>query len=476
MKTAQSESPRLELGLSAKPLWFSIIAIFAVNWAWMQVLNGGTRIHPNTTNALATHILIVTIGMGLASSAWSTGRVLAVAARILPAMQTPTGLWRTWKKTAMTRLWVEWAVTCAIGTTIFLLSEPDANWTSAMFLYSMALTLGLCASLSRYGVWHWAWSCLIAVSVGTYICLARGESFALLTQVPAAWQVLSICAWPVLAVLLHYYWHSKAPMADDARRIAPIHPWHSAIVFAKRHKAIGIYARRHRKNAGALSWLPFYAMFLMSNDHSYHGWGSQVGLIHLALLVLAIPYVGEMLYCRDLHWRYLLAPNGYGGKHIATHLLMSTATIWGGLMLPLLLVYLLFSWLLLGVLPTTAIASAWHYASYLCEFIFAVCASIALRGFRHWLWIFIAMLCAVVLGCGIALWLASAGLLRPWFAIGPAYIICLVAGSVAAILLANRVWTTRRLLPYIVSTTNYQQSLTCGRWFPWPARRYGEES
>lgn len=475
MKTAQSASPRLELGLSAKPLWFGIIAIFAVAWVWMQVLSGGTRIHPSTTNALATHILIITIGMGLASSAWSAGRVLAVAARILPAMQTPTGLWRTWKKTAMTRLWLEWIITCAIGTTIFLLSEQNSNGTSVVFLYSLALTLGLCASLSRYGVWHWMWYCLIAVSVGTYICLARSESFALLTRVPAAWQVLSISAWPVFAVLLHHYWGSKAPMAEDPRRVAAINPWRSAVAFAKRHKVIGIYASRQRKTAGALSGLPFYAIFLLSNDHSYHGWGSEVGLMHIAALLLAIPYVGEMLYCRDLHWRYLLAPNGYGGKHIATHLLMSTATIWGGLMLPLLLVYLVFSWLLLGVLPTTAISSAWHYASYLCEFIFAVCAGIALRGFKHWLWIFIAILCTVILGCGIAFWLAGTGLLRPWFTIGPAYITCLAAGSVAAILLANRIWTTRRLLPYIVSTTNYDKSPNCGRWFAWPTRRYGEQ-
>ena len=80
----------------------------------------------------------------------------------------------------------------------------------------------------------------------------------------------------------------------------------------------------------------------------------------------------------------------------------------------------------------------------------------------------------------VAGFLVTNGLARigvnPWhnfFVIGPTYLASLAVIAIVAALIANRFWTTQRLLPYIATPAVLEDEAgEGGRWFPWPGRPY----
>ena len=106
-----------------------------------------------------------------------------------------------------------------------------------------------------------------------------------------------------------------------------------------------------------------------------------------------------------------------------------------------------------------------------------MCVGIAMRSVRRVViagFVFaIALMLAGLLASYILLSVFHVSVLSTWFVIGPEYAAILILGIVAMITLSNRIWTSQRLLPYIISGNAKADSIIeGGRWFPWPGRSY----
>jgi hypothetical protein len=70
-----------------------------------------------------------------------------------------------------------------------------------------------------------------------------------------------------------------------------------------------------------------------------------------------------------------------------------------------------------------------------------------------------------------AVWFFNTSVLFDLFEIGPAYVGCLLLAIGIMIWLANRLWTTQKLLPFLVTgAVSRDDALIRGRWLTWLGR------
>jgi hypothetical protein len=211
--------------------------------------------------------------------------------------------------------------------------------------------------------------------------------------------------------------------------------------------------RKYHQQYGFFQILPYLAIMQAYDLGSNRAWGGNIGLMHLLALSFFMAFVCNSLYCRDLHWRSLLAPGGIAKGRMGWHIAASTLTMFASAVLALAGIYMVLAWLIVGISPLSTMKELWQFSSIACEAMFLICLATALRGAKHW-WLavigFYGVFAFAVLGAAFGFQMNAHRLMSPWFHVGPGYIAVLIAGSLISVLAANRLWTTQRLLPFVV--------------------------
>ena len=404
--------------------------------------------------------LIITTGLAIGVSGWSWGRALADGMRVVAALPAPRSLWNAWLQEVVRNVSLRWGLAVLAGT--IALSLDGATWCLSVpaFLYSAILTLSITASLSHHGVWHWAWSTGIALSIGLLIAVSNWHAADLFLQSPAIWQLPVALSWPLLAALLAWFWRGQPPSGVATRSRTQFNLWRSWTGYAKRYTALRPAFQRAQSKSG--QQVPFFAatipviyLFAVRTLGLKAQWGGQAGLLYIGSLVLLAVFASAMLVCKDLHWRRVLAPDGFPRGRVGWHIIASTLTVVTLTVVFLAVCFGALFWSFASngvrVPPADLLIAVAPYRTFPFELVLAVCVGVVIRGTRRPL-ITSSLVVLILLVVGAA----AVGMLGMktvfgLFAIGPSYLIGLQLAIVGAILLANRMWTTQRLLPYIVA-------------------------
>ena len=426
--------------------------------------------------------LIIATGFGMAATGWGCGRSLADGLRVLGAGSMPRALWKSWLRIGLQNVFARWALAVCAGTVALSLNDATWHWSAAAFLFSAILTLSFCTSLAHHGVWHWAWSAGIAACLATAIAVFGWHGLEQLLRLPARWQLSLALCWPLLAAYVAWSWRERPPRGVGRRKRAQWRVAARIAGHANRYTGLDASAWRtqstthQRTGIFAVCALIIY-LCTVRIFYAKTQWGQEAGLVYLGTLILIFISAHAMLVCRDLHWRRLLAPNGFPRGRLGWHIIASTLTAATaaalGLILCCGLVLLFVGPRLIDLDFAFLLRTLQANAALPVEFVLAVCVGTVIRGTRRpkvTAALLLLALAGAVTGAILVLGRKAAlGL----FVIGPGYIACVLVAIAVAVLIANRVWTTQRLLQYVlVGATEANDRVTAGRWFPWPGRPY----
>lgn len=461
-----------EISTSFSDCWTGILGIYRAALFFCNPDSG-------TQTIVKAWIILVAVTLALAGFVW--GKFLANGALVLGATPIPRALWLEWFNGVLLATSKLWALAVISAITLLVVRDVPWAWSAVAALFSIILCVSMIAALSNCGLWHWAWAWAIAIGVMLMFIFVTWSNFERWMSAAYGWYLPLVFLWPALLRYFVQHWREHPPIHIGKGDEKPFNPLRSVLAYFKRYtlldtaKLSGGKDSNHKRSTRFYALIPMIIPSISATSFILQPWGSRAGLPHLIVLGLYALCAINVVLCKDLHWRYLLAPTGFRHGHIGTHLLTSSLTIAGSFILLLMLGGFAVSWSIFGVTPLRTVQIAAPYWIIFLEWIFALSVGIAMRSVRRVViagFVFaLALLLAGLLASYILLFVFHANVLSTWFVIGPEYAAILILGIVAMITLSNRIWTTQRLLPYIISgSTKTNDVFDVGRWFPWPGR------
>ncbi len=333
-------------------------------------------------------------------------------------------------------------------------------------LYSLIMAGTTVLPLAQRGLLPRKWSIVIPLVPSVFLGFAGPRSYDIVAALPLLVQLALAMVWFLLIAWLQYRWKTNPPRQTAAFYEPRQSTWRRIADWYRRFTILSSNRRARQNRYGAFFILPYIFSVEASGFWSNHVWGGSIGPAHLLVLLGILTYMGYFLYCCDLHWRHLLAPGGIASGRMGWHIVRSTLAVYASILLLGLLVYSILVWLIYGLSPLATLADILRNSSIAGEAVFVVCVATALRGSKHW-WLTVISLYGVialaVLAAALALHLDGRTLMSTWFHVGPAYLAMLAAGSLASILVANRLWTTKKLLPLVVQGLS-EEEMPNRRW------------
>jgi hypothetical protein len=438
-----------------------ILAIF-----WMVLLTADSTADVSAgieTWIVGACLLLVVIGQ-------RQSRIITNGARVLRQQRTPQQLWRAWFVTSMTSTMYLWATLVLAGTALLLIAQSSWQWTSAAALLSVTLTLSTVTALSNAGVLRRAWAWIITVGGMVLLLLVTMtigfiEGLNRLTQASFFLQVLLTLTWPLLAYFLAKSWQKESPLARASQGEKFIGVGTHIANYARRYTALrhgvqnrsvdGTVQNSQRTNiflnASLVQGVMFPMVVLQFLASPSSG---DVHPYHLFVLGISPLYFAMGLICKDLHWRQCLAPGGLHLGRLGWPIFLSTVAlqIVG-------LLFWAFIWIVLSraafkvSLPHT-LELAWNYRVFPLELIFATSLASVLRAagagsFRSNFVVFGTYSVTLILLGGLTLWTFGLSKGPALFAVDRYFLGCLLLATAALVLLSNRLWTVKKLQPFL---------------------------
>ena len=398
--------------------------------------------------------------------AWLQGNTLAQflarGAAVLGQRQVPQCLWADWLRVALlqtARIWCVVVLAC-----IVVLSAPASpwRWPTAAALVSLLMLLSLLRTLSSQGLLATAvgWVVgvgLFAVAVGFIATTGLASILDAIAGWPSVLQILLLVGGPAAALGLHSRWVAAAPKATRPfslplaagqwlkRELGRYHALNYLGAWQSRMQAHGAM------RAGSTAPLTSIVLFLNIGPQLHWttgNWGGSLKLWHPLMLMLMVVMYFPNLFCKDLHWRMLLAPGGLHRGRLGFYIVRSTAEQTFSLACVMLLVlWISVTMMFPEVRTPDVLGFLQRFALLPLQLFFAISVATLLRSLPRAGWVMVGLM--VVLVVSVAIYVAYSAEIPPppdWFRVGPGYVALLVVLSGAAIALSNRLWTAQKLI------------------------------
>src|SRR5471030_1817855 len=460
MNTAEPLRIEPELRHTTAKLLLAMLGLY-----WIVLLLADFRSHANIDFDIDVLLLLSCAYLLMLSS--GAGNTLAQAVQILGQRRTPTALWHQWSRLATGVPTRAWAMLCAALTIIALSPASTYHWPAAAALLSLTLSIGMANSLARRGLLPRA--CYIAVDVGAALLVL---TITLLTTPVAAlhrfctlptWLLLMLAAsWPLLSTWLTRMWHNepqryrwpgpnrqcRKPMAALVRQIRRYTPlrW-NAYCQAKEN---GVAAVKKGLLAQTFSGMPIMYLWLLVWAPAQ--WNQTLSKTHLLTLGFLCIFMSASLLIRDLHWRMLLVPGGLYPGRIGLHILVSTLKIHLGC-IAIIATIVLAVVAMTGHSVPAMLEQYLRHGNVILEIVFAASVGLLIRALPKAAWIagstFLALgLLAALFRLPLVIAMLQGRLSEAGhMTAGPAYSSILALATIVCVVLANRMWTPKKLFP-----------------------------
>ncbi|MEI8326444.1 MAG: hypothetical protein WCH44_13985 [Betaproteobacteria bacterium] len=399
--------------------------------------------------------------MLLTIKGWLESSAVASGARVLRQRRTPENLWRAWLRAALGNTMFLWGL-IGIGATLLLaLPTSPWPWSSAAGFFSTLLSLSYIAALSNHGVLHRAWlwviltGCLLlAVWVSVIPGLAHGaDQFS---QSPVILQTLLALSWPMLAYVLVTRWQ-RAPalrvivygnrQGSLWERISAVGLRYTALDNSKLYEARRTLTRRSpfaflRDAIFQFLWIP-----TLASPYLLAPWNSEIGPAHLLVLAFFSASASGALICKGLHWRHLLAPGNWHRGRLGWHIFVTSVALQWAVIAFVVCIWAMGSWAFADVPLSHSLETTWSYRILALEMAAATGFALIIRGLGRlfpviFLFAFVALWCA-------GLWIFGFSHWPTWFEVDADYGAALLIASLASVAVANRLWTVKKLQPFL---------------------------
>ena len=400
----------------------------------------------------------------LAACAWLIAAIGALQVRGLARARDAIGkqvlpqvLWRRWMRACVAETSLIWAFLAIVSGTLLASTAPALPWAFAPALLSLCVCAGTVSMMTFKSMMPARFQLPAKAIVGALLVAGMwlvSPLMAWIASLPLAALAALSMAWPLLGGVLML----------RAGRLMKRHPQPSAPQRGTLLASIDSRLRRYTpldwrngwnwrtapQQAGygtRLGWLLNATMpvLIFSNLLTPVDFlrGPEVGqLVALGLLTLMMT---QALVARDLHWRLLLLPGGWRRGKIASGIFFSTMKIQLLVMVATGLGYVLVQ-RFKGEPVWDALATVARHTPLMWEVGFAVSAALVLRALQRSVLVRGAIATAIG-GAWIHLtWFGGRGEL-PWSGAGMLIMqIAMPAATVVLLYVANRMWTTEKLL------------------------------
>lgn len=444
-----------------KPVWYLLLGTFWLMVIMLRVLtpDWGQRDLEGVALFLVALSCAVMAGFGVRHA-----RSLAEGARVLGQRQVPTAFWRRWQLACVKETSLLWGIALIGVVTLVLPSHRMVNWVTAAALVSASLTASTLWTLARQRLlpswWQWCLAgaslvALLATSLGT---LHVADALEFIDHLPGLLLLPIVASWPLLVAVLMRQWANQPPQAREGTCVSAGTLWESLRAYSRRYTPLqfmlsgtSVTPVRAATLFGPFWSAAFLVLTVVTNPYFFQlKAGDSFGTWQLLALGGLVGYTAMSLVCKDLHWRWLLAPGGLRPGRLGQHIFFSTlAPLFAGI-----LAFVAVAWFLFCALYG---ASTDVFLNYLLRFqllplhlCFAVSVGTCIRGLAHpgrWLaGIFVVWLIYAVGSFSKLAAELGAAKQAGWFTTGPEYVGTLLAASAVAIVLANRLWTVDKLM------------------------------
>lgn len=444
--------------------WASLL-LAMLGLYWVVLLLTDFRSHTNIDKDIDLLLFLSCAYLLMLSR--GAGSTLAQAAQILGQRRAPAALWHEWSKLAMRAPTRAWAMLCAAMTLALLAPAGTHHWPAAAALLSLTLSIGTVNSLARRGLLPRA--CYIAIDIGVVLLVL---AITLLTSPVAAldrfgalptWLLLTFAAsWPLLgAWLMHvcrgepqrYRWpghniQRRQPLMalnGYIRRYAPLR-WNGNC----QNTGNGMASTKKGALVQITSGMPMVYLSLLVWSPAQ--WNQTLSPAHLLSVGFLCIFMSATLIVRDRHWRMLLVPGGLHRGRIGLHILVSTLEIHLGWVVMAAALGLVAAGMT-GYSVPAMLDRYLQHGAVVFEIAFAASVGLLIRALPKTVWLAALLFLALcLLAAAFRLQLVLALLQGRLSGVGhmtagPAYVGILALASIAIAMLANRIWTPKKLFP-----------------------------
>lgn len=404
---------------------------------------------PATSHAGAALHLLQAAAFFMLYLSSSTSTRLAQTAHILAQRRVPDALWKDAVTRQMTGVGINGlALLAALAVCRAVSDERHIAILAGLATLSLAACAGTLFSTLRSGLLprqhnRTAYSVALVASATFF---AYGDvALSALIQWHAAALVLLALSWPVLSVALQRYWRIM-PTLQPPAQMAETSAWTTLVLrytvlqpsFLQDNNLQSSVLGGLRMGTAALGWSLMPPLPL----------GGILTAGHLLAIIPWIPAAMTMVAIRDLHWRTVLAPAASGAPSLALRIYRTSVKLAVFLLLVMMLGQALLDAILgSGMAGILNNMEKWVVFGMQAPLLVAVSVLLcALPHPRRTMWgVFLAAFLALaVTHVGDLYSVPVEGLQA-----GPVYMAGIAVLSGLVMLIANRLWTKNKLLPYL---------------------------
>ena len=410
---------------------------------------------------LVTCLLLLVMGGQLS-------RTIVNGARVLRQQRTPQQLWHGWLRASLMGTTRILGFMALAASAVLLFPQSPWPWSSAAALFSATLSLSTVAALSNAGALHrvWAWGITVGgMLLLSLVAMTTGldEGLNQLSQAPFIVHALMAISWPLLAHFLLEKFQNNPPhsgaspskrstglgarIANYTRRFTPLLP-------SGKNRTLSAQAQHSPSTQLLLTSSQGFLFPLMSLPYMGIPWHGDIHPYHLLGMAFISLYGVNCLICKDLHWRRLLTPGGLYQGRLGYRIFSTTiafqmagALLWvaSGIIIARAALDIPLARSLEVVWSHRAVPLAWMFAVSLVSVLRALGAGST----RATVVVFTTYGLSL-----LALGAASYGVFGlskgpALFQVDGSFVTALLLATFAMVLLSNRLWTVKKLQPYL---------------------------
>lgn len=432
-----------------------LLMVLAVYWSMTLVFGSKAE-----SVGSVIKVWVVAAGLVLAVKGWTLGFAIADGARVFGQLRMPQRLWREWLRATLADSMRAWGILALGGTVLLMLPESPWKWSSAVAMFSAILSLSTIAAWSNYGLVHRAWAWAISAGVALYAMFAAltiglAHGLDIFGQSPSLVQGLLAISWPLLTYVVAIVWLRQSPTAPASFERSRHGLWARISAYARRYTLL-TNAARTRSSAspytGHIGVLLNQAFVfpILALQWLAVPWNGNVGPYHFLILGFLSFVSLQFLACKNLHWRQLLAPGGLHHGRLGWHILGTNLVLQTVGYLIVASLWIAVSWAAFDVSVSHNFETAWKYRLLPVELLLASSATVVLGavGAASVRGIIALAVTLFVLGGGM-LWAFGLSQGPTLFSVGPGYLGGLSIATAVLVVLSNRLWTVKKLLPFL---------------------------
>lgn len=372
---------------------------------------------------------------------------LALTAQTLTQRRVPVALW---KDSVTVRLAATWAngaaLLAALAVSWILGADAHPTLLAGTATLSLAACAGTLFSTMRSGLLHRVSNrtVYVAALVGLVVFFSYGHAgLAALARLPVPALLLAAAGWPAMAVALRRHWRAM-PRLQPAAQTKALPAWAAS---ATRYTFLQPTFRHiDQLQSSVLGGLRAGTASLCFGIMKPIALGGTLTAGHLLVPVAWIPMAMGIVVMRDLHWRTLLAPASR--QSLAVQIYRTSMKL-AALLLLVLAAGQALADMALGSNAADSLMGMEKWAVFAMQAPLLVAVSVllcALPNPRVTMWgtFIVAYIALAITHVGKLYDMPIEGLHADAY-----YVSGVVLLSGLAVLAADRLWTPRRLLPYL---------------------------